>query len=131
MSESVIGGNLRAPDGSAMPVSSGRIVGDLLYLSGQLAFADGKIQGETIAEQTNFIFDNIEKLLAEAGLTLRDVVKNTVWITRQEDFPAYNRAYGARLAAPYPARSTVISQLAVPGALIEIEAIASLASAGA
>jgi 2-iminobutanoate/2-iminopropanoate deaminase len=58
-------------------------------------------------------------------------VKNTVWITRQEDFPAYNRAYGARLAAPYPARSTVISQLAVPGALIEIEALASLTSAGA
>lgn len=114
-----------------MPVSSGRVVGDLLYLSGQLAFADGKVQGETIAEQTNFVFDRIEALLAEAGLTLRDIVKNTVWITRQEDFPAYNQAYGARLSAPYPARSTVISQLAVPGALIEIEAIASGAARGA
>jgi 2-iminobutanoate/2-iminopropanoate deaminase len=128
MVETIIGGNLQAPDGSLMPVSSGRIVGDMLYLSGQLAFEGGKIHGETVAEQTNFILDRIEALLAEAGLTLGDIVKTTVWITRQEDFPAYNQAYGARLTAPYPARSTVVSQLAVPGALIEIEAIALIAS---
>lgn len=45
-------------------------------------------------------------------------------LTRVEDFAAFNRVYAARFAEPYPARATVISGLAIPGALVEIDAVA-------
>ena len=58
-------------------------------------------------------------------MTARDIVKATVWLTRIEDFAAFDAAYGAFFGdATLPARSTVRADLMVPGALVEIEAIA-------
>jgi hypothetical protein len=61
------------------------------------------------------------------GLGLADVVKTTVWLGRIGDFAEFNRAYAgvfAATGAPAPARSTVRADLMMPGALVEIEAIA-------
>ena len=58
---------------------------------------------------------------------LGDVVKATVWLQKVEDFAEFNRSYEAVLRARTdraPARSTVRADLMVPGALVEIEAIA-------
>ena len=97
----------------------------LVFVSGHLAFDDaGRIHGTTIAEQTRICLRNLAATLAAAGLELADVVKTTVWIARKEDFPEFNTAYAAFFPEHPPARSTVVSALAAPGALVEIEAVA-------
>jgi 2-iminobutanoate/2-iminopropanoate deaminase len=52
------------------------------------------------------------------------VVKNMVWLTDPADFPVFNRTYAEYFPEEPPARATVGTTLMVPGALIEIEAIA-------
>lgn len=91
-------------------------------LSGQLALRNGRIVGATIEEQTDVAIDNIAALLAPLGKGLADVAKVTVWLSQATDFAAFNAAYARRFARPFPARSTVVSQLLIPDALVEIEA---------
>lgn len=103
-----------------------RRAGDLVFVSGQMAFGEGfRLIGDDITTQTRVCLENIERQLKAAGLTARDIVKATVWLTRTEDFAAFDAAYGAFFGdATLPARSTVRADLMVPGALVEIEAIA-------
>lgn len=97
----------------------------LLFTSGQLAFGKaGAIEGEDISAQTHLALSNLENVLKEHGLSRNDIVKTTIWLSRQEDLLKYNEAYAAFFANHKPARSTVICALVVPGALVEIEAIA-------
>ncbi|MBU4612253.1 RidA family protein [Achromobacter sp. GG226] len=103
-----------------------RDAGDLVFVSGQLPFDANQtvIEGD-VAEQTRQCLRNIEASLEATGLTLAHVVKTTVWLARIEDFLPFNAAYGAAFqGATLPARSTVRADLMVPGALVEIEAIA-------
>lgn len=98
-----------------------------VFVSGQLALdASRSLQGDTVAEQTRHAVANLAAALATHGLGLEDIVKTTVWITRREDFAAFNEAYAAAFGSHRPARSTVVCDLAIPGALIEIEAIAKI-----
>ena len=120
-----IGSPLVSPSGAVMPLSSAVEVNGILYLSGALPLKDGKLAGDDIETQTEAAIDNIDALLAKEGLSLRDVFKVTTWLTRKEDFAGYNAVYSKRLADPFPSRSTVICDLAMPGALIEIEVTAS------
>jgi len=99
--------------------------GALVFLSGQLAFdAHGTVSGD-IATQTRRCLERLEQVLRDAGLSLTQVVKCTIWLRHESDFSAFNEAYAAYFGAHKPARSTVISGLAVPAALVEIEAVAS------
>jgi 2-iminobutanoate/2-iminopropanoate deaminase len=100
------------------------VAGGFVFVSGQLAIRDNKLVPGDITVQTNATIDNIERILTSHGLGLSDVVRSTVWITRAEDFGAFNRAYAARFGTARPARSTVVSGLVLPGALIEIEVTA-------
>jgi 2-iminobutanoate/2-iminopropanoate deaminase len=105
-----------------------RVAGSLAYVSGQMAFSSGYtlVQGG-VAEQTRQCMRNIEAALAPVGLSLDDVVKTTVWLTRSDDFTAFNAAYADALGTRTPpSRSTVRADLMVPGALVEIEAVALL-----
>ena len=120
-----IGEPLVSTSGSVMPLSTAVEVNGILYLSGGLPLADGKLAGDDIETQTNAVFDNIEAILTKQGLSLASVFKVQTWITRKEDFAGYNAVYSKRLVDPFPARTTVISGLAMPGALIEIEVIAA------
>lgn len=113
----------------AVPLSAAIAVGDLVFVSGQLAFRDGAIVGETVAEQTEFIFDAFEQTLAKLNLNLGHIVKANVWLVDAAGFADFNRVYAARLGPPYPARSTTVSALVVPGALIEIDIVASTSTA--
>ncbi|MGY4395753.1 2-iminobutanoate/2-iminopropanoate deaminase [Sphingomonas sp. UYAg733] len=119
-----IGGPVVTPTGQILPLSAAIEANGLVFVSGQLPMRDGAIVGVDIATQTGAVIDAIEAVLDKAGLTLAAIVKTTVWITRIEDFAAFNAVYAARFAAPYPARATVVTALAVPGALVEIDAIA-------
>ena len=100
--------------------------GPFVFVSGQMAFGkDGTVEG-SIAEQTTTCLQRIEKLLGSRGLSRRDIVKATVWIRQASDFAKFNAAYAAFFGDCLPARSTVVCELAVPEAMVEIEAIASL-----
>ena len=97
-----------------------------VYVSGQLPidpatgeFAQGGIQAEARQSLTN-----IKNILAEAGLTMQNVVKVTVLLADISNFAAVNEVYSEFFQAPYPARSAFAVAVLPKGANVEIEAIA-------
>ena len=112
---------------SERPYSAGLIAGPFVFVSGQVGIdpASGAIAGRDIGSQTAQVLRNLEAVLAQADLTLDDVVKTTVFLTDMSDFGAMNEVYRSRFGRPMPTRSTVqVSGLARPEMKIEIEAIA-------
>ncbi|MBV9912510.1 MAG: RidA family protein [Sinobacteraceae bacterium] len=109
---------------NALPFSPAVELCGTLYFSGQMGLVDGQLSGTTIGAQAEATIDNIERLLKHEGLSLRHVFKVTAWISRRADFAEFNAVYRKRFTPPYPARSTVVSELVVEGALVEIEVIA-------
>jgi len=67
---------------------------------------------------------NLENLLKLHGLKLEHVIKTTVWLRHASDFNLFNQTYSQILNKVLPARSTLVSELLFPEALIEIEAVA-------
>lgn len=104
--------------------SQGLKVGDFVFVAGQVPInpATGKLEAETIEDQTNQVISNIEAILAEEGLGLADVVKATVHLSDMSLFARFNEVYASRFPDPKPVRTTVGSQLA--GFLVEIDVIA-------
>ena len=102
------------------------VAGDQIFLSGQLAFGpDGMIGGD-IAAQTTRCLERLETVLVEHGLDRSAIVKVSVWLTDRSSFAAFNQAYALFFGEQRPARSTVISGLAIDGALVEIDSLAVL-----
>lgn len=98
--------------------------GEWLFLSGQLAFgSDGRIDGD-VELQTTRCLERLEAVLQENGLDRSAMAKITVWLTDRASFGAFNEAYAQFFGEQRPARSTVISGLAIEGALVEIDAVA-------
>ncbi len=111
--------------GRTFPFCHAVVTNGLVFVSGQVALnSEGEMVGTTIEEQTRQVIANLESVLKDAGATLADVIKTTIWITRKEDFPGFNDVYTEYFMATTPARATVCSDLVVPQALIEIDAIA-------
>jgi len=99
--------------------------GDFIFVSGQLPFdAQMKVVEGGIEVQTRVVIRNIEQALAAVGSDLAHVVKTMVWLTDPQDFPLFNASYAEFFQQAPPARATVGSALMVPGARIEIEAVA-------
>jgi enamine deaminase RidA (YjgF/YER057c/UK114 family) len=97
-----------------------------LYIAGQVATdASGKIPGN-IEAQCHLVWDRIEKLLQDAKMTLKDVVKTTVLLTSAADIDSFRKVRAQRLGDHAPASTLmVITQLARPEFKVEVEAIAS------
>ena len=111
------------------PYSQAIRVSDLIFLSGQLPIdaRTGEIKGNNIRSQARHCIQNISSILRDVGLSLKDVVKTTVFILDINEFPALNEVYNEHFSTPYPARSTVqVSALPREGAMVEIEAIACI-----
>ena len=121
-----VGKDIILPDGSIAPLSAAYAGAGLLFTSGQLAFdEEGRLHTGDVAEQTRLCLENIRRLLAAESLSLHNVVKVTVWLTDTLDFGGFNAAYSEFFGDHRPARSTVRSDLMLPGAKVEIEAIAA------
>jgi 2-iminobutanoate/2-iminopropanoate deaminase len=90
--------------------------------------ADGTINGHDVVQQTGQVLANIDSLLRQHDLTRENVVKTTVWLRQRDDFWEFNRAYAEFFGTHRPSRSTVITDLAVEGAVVEIEATAFVGS---
>ncbi len=111
-------------DGSNRPLSPAVRAGDFVFVSGQVPLDEtSQVVAGGIAEQTRQVFRRIEAVLADAGCSLEDVAKATVWLADAKDFRAFNQAYIECFGAHRPARSTVQARLMVD-ALVEIEVIA-------
>jgi 2-iminobutanoate/2-iminopropanoate deaminase len=108
------------------PYSQAIRVGDLVFVSGQLALRPGtsELVGTTIAEQTEQVFANLRAILEAAGSGLDRLVKTTVFLKNLGDFAAMNEVYRRHAGAVPPARSTIEAGNLPSGALVEIEAIA-------
>ena len=98
----------------------------LLQLSGQVAVdAQRKIVGNDMMTQANFIMDNITAILAAHGATLAGVVNIRTYVTDMSQLPEYGKVRVARFTATPPTITIVeVSNLWLPGALIEVEALA-------
>jgi 2-iminobutanoate/2-iminopropanoate deaminase len=108
------------------PFSSAIRVGELLYLSGQVAQdpATGKLIDGDVAAQTEQILENLGAVLRAAGLSYEDVMRVGVYLTDMRTFSQMNEVYARFFGAPYPARTT-IGVAALPlGAAVEIDLIA-------
>ena len=102
---------------------------DLLFVSGVVPIdADGSlVGGDDVTEQARQVFRNMGAILAAAGATIADIVKVTVFLTRIEDRAGVDIARREAFGATRPASTLVeISRLVVPGARVEIEAVALL-----
>lgn len=108
------------------PYSQAAVVDGILYASGQIPLdpKTGELVGGAIEQSAERVFDNLQAVLAGAGLGFSDVVKVTVYLTKSEDFPAMNAVYARRFGDHRPARSTVIVAALPKGAPLELDLIA-------
>ena len=108
------------------PYSQAVLAGNLLILSGQLGLDPiTGILPEGVEAQTKQSLENIRAILTEAGLSLTDVVKTTVFIRNMDDFVQVNGVYAAFFGEHKPARSCVGVSALPKNGLVEIEVIAS------
>ncbi len=110
------------------PYSQAVKAGNLLFVSGQVPLdpATGAPVEATIQAQTTQSLNNLKAILAQAGATMDNVVKTTVFLKDMEDFAEMNRIYQTFFAADCPARSAVQVGRLPKDVLVEIEAIAAL-----
>ena len=108
------------------PYSQAIEAGGMVFVSGQLpidpatgAFAEGGIK-----ELTRQSLTNMKAILAEAGLTMANVVKTTVFLADMADFAEMNEVYATFFEGVCPARSAVAVKTLPKEARVEIECIA-------
>lgn len=108
------------------PYSQAVLSGDTLYLSGQIGLDPdtGEMVSENVREQTEQVLDNLTAVLEEAGASLDDVVKATVYLTDMNDYASFNQVYGSYFQDAQPARACVEVCSLPKGALVEIDLIA-------
>ena len=119
-------------EGMAVPIShyaDAVRAGDLLFVSGCVPVdGDGNlVGGDDVVAQARRVFENIGSVLAAAGAGPADVVKVTLFLIDVDDRPKINPVRQQFFGETRPASTLVeISKLAIPGAKIEVEAVAIL-----
>ena len=107
------------------PYSQAVDTGSTVYCSGQLGLdpATGNL-ADGVQAQTHQALKNLQAVLNEAGLSLDNVVKTTVFVQDLADFGTVNEIYGTDFHGGFPARSCVQIAALPKNALVEIECIA-------
>ena len=99
----------------------------LLFTSGQLGIdpATGKLP-EGVEAQTVQSLNNLKAILEEAGMTIDNVVKTTVFLADMADFAAMNEVYMTQFSGTFPARSAIAVKTLPKNGLVEVEVIAEV-----
>lgn len=99
-----------------------------IFTAGQIGISPetGEIVQGGVKEQTKQALENLKVVLQAAGADLQDVVKTTVYLTKAEDFPLMNEIYTEYFTNEPPARTTIFVAGLPKGALVEIDAIATI-----
>jgi len=101
------------------------VEGKFIFISGQIPLtSNGILAGDDISSQTHQVIKNIEAILQSENLTLRNVVKATVFLKNMDDFGPMNQIYEQYFSESKPARAAVQVAKLPRDVLIEIEAIA-------
>jgi len=112
------------------PYSQAVAAGGLLFVSGQLGLKPKPGAAEMvpggITEQTEQVLANLKAVLEAGGSSLDRIVKTTVFLQNLEDFAGMNEVYARVIGSDPPARSTVEVAKLPSGALVEIEAVATI-----
>lgn len=99
--------------------------GDLVFLSGQIPLDPVTMQvvGGDFESRARQVFDNLSAVASEAGGTLDDIVKLTIYLTDLDDFATVNSVMAEYFAEPFPARAAVGVAALPKGADVEADAI--------
>lgn len=111
------------------PYSQAVKAGDFLYISGQIPIdpATGEIVSGDIQVQTNQCMKNLQAICEAAGVTLKNAVKTTIFITDLQEFTKVNETYGEYFAENAPARACVEVSALPKNVAVEVEAVVYLA----
>lgn len=106
------------------PYSPALRAGDFVYVSGQVPRnpVSGELVGSEIATQTRQTLSNVQRLLEQAGASLKDVISVTVYLANVDDWGAMNEVYKEFFTQPYPTRTAVGAELR--DILVEITVVA-------
>jgi 2-iminobutanoate/2-iminopropanoate deaminase len=116
---------INAAKAGALPYSSAIKAGDYIFVSGQVGHLhENGTEVAGIEAQTMQSLHKMKVVLENAGATLDDVVKTTVFLANQADFAAMNEVYKGYFPTDPPARSTLVVGFPIPKMLVEIECIA-------
>lgn len=109
------------------PYSQAIEANGMVFVSGQLPInpATGEFAEGGIKELTTQSLTNMKHILEEAGLSMQNVVKTTVFLADMADFAEMNEVYAQFFEAPFPARSAVAVKTLPKGTRVEIECIAA------
>ncbi len=109
------------------PYSQAIEANGFLFVSGQLPVdaQTGEFAPGGVAGQTRQSLENIRHILAEAGLSMANIVKTTVFLSDMSYFGEMNEVYAGYFEGSCPARSAVAVKALPKGALVEIECIAA------
>ena len=110
------------------PYSQAIKANGLVFVSGQLSLKPGEkeLSAGNIGAQTEQVLANLSAILEAAGTSLDNLVKTTVFLQSLDDFAGMNEVYARHVGDAPPARATVEAAKLPSGALVEIEAVASL-----
>ena len=102
--------------------------GDVVFISGQIPLipSTNELNNKTFDDQTSQVIDNLEAICNEAGGTLDNILKSTIFLTDLSKFDAVNAIMSKRFSEPFPARATVEISKLPKGVDVEMDAILSI-----
>ena len=108
------------------PYSQGVLVGDTLYVSGQIALDPhtGTLVSDDIQDETARVLDNVEAVLHAADMDFVHVVQATVYLLDVADYAPVNEVYARYFSAAPPARETITIGTLPRGARVQISCVA-------
>ncbi len=109
------------------PYSQAKIVGNLVFTSGQIPVnpTTSQIESTTVEGQTKQVCENVAALLKASGSSIEKVIKTVCFLSDMKDFAAFNAVYEQYFTSK-PARSCVAVRDIPKNSLVEIEAIAEI-----
>ncbi|MDC0062302.1 RidA family protein [Pseudomonadota bacterium] len=102
--------------------------GDVVFISGQVAFipSTGELNNNTFESEVNQVIDNLDAICKEAGGSLDNILKLSIFLTDLSNFDAVNDLMKQRFSEPFPARSTIEVSRLPKDVNIEMDAILSI-----
>ena len=102
--------------------------GDVVFISGQVAFipSTGELNNNTFESEVNQVIDNLDAICKEAGGSLDNILKLSIFLTDLSNFDAVNDLMKHRFSEPFPARSTIEVSRLPKDVNIEMDAILSI-----
>lgn len=106
------------------PYSQAILIGNTLFVSGQIALREGQMIQNSIVEETHQVMKNLGAVLEAAGMSFAHIVKTTIFVKDLNNFQTINEIYGSYFSENPPARETVEVSRLPKDANVEISCIA-------